>query len=327
MSAREAKPRVSVGIPVYNGEDFLARALDALLAQTFRDFEIIISDNASTDGTGAIGRACAAQDGRVRYSVNEKNIGLAGNHNRLIELASGEYFMWHAHDDQATPEYLARCVQILDQHPEVVLCFADNLDIDERGEPIDPDNLHRRRSIPACALALDAAAPHRRFRDAIRLEHQCEPDYGIMRLGVLRQTCRHGKYADADRVLLGEMALHGPFHMIREPLFLHREHGRRSVRMYPSRQERTVLLDPDMAGRITFPHWREFGDLWACIGRAPLRWRERVRCRAALLRWAVAYSGRLASDLGEGTRAGLKRALPLSVQRALKRIRRLAKVG
>jgi glycosyltransferase involved in cell wall biosynthesis len=316
------KPRVSIGIPVYNGEAFLASALDALLAQSFRDFEIIISDNASTDQTGEICRAYAAKDSRIRYGVNEQNIGLARNHNRLIELASGEYFMWHAHDDQSTSEYLARCVQVLDHHPEIVLCFAATLDIDEHGSLIEADNPHRRRAIAAETLALDAKAPHLRFRDIIKLEHQCEPDYGVMRLEVLRETPMHGKYADADRVLLAEMALHGPFHMIREPLFLHREHDRRSVIVYPSRHARTALLDPAMAGRVVFPHWKELGELWACTERAPIEAKERIKCRVELLKWAVDYRGRLASDLRVGTRVFLKKVLPQPLQRTVKRMLR-----
>ena len=318
----EKKPRVSVGIPVYNGEDFLASALDSLLAQSFRDFEIIISDNASTDQTGTICRAYAARDSRIRYSANQQNIGLARNHNRLIELASGEYFMWHAHDDQSTPEYLARCVQVLDQRPEVVLCFATTLDIDELGSLIGSDNPHRRRAIAAEALALDAKAPPVRFRDIIRLDHQCEPVYGVMRLDVLRETPRHRKYADGERVLLAELALRGLFHMIREPLFLHREHDRRSVAVYPDRQARTALLDPAMAGRIVFPHWKQLGDLWACIARAPIGAKERIKCRVEVLKWVVDYRRRLASDLGVGMRAFLKKALPQPVQRTVKRMLR-----
>lgn len=318
----EKKPRVSVGIPVYNGEDFLASALDSLLAQSFQDFEIIISDNASTDQTGAICSAYAARDARISYSVNPKNIGLAGNHNRLIELASGEYFMWHAHDDQAASEYLAQCVQVLDHNPEVVLCFAKTIDIGEDGSLIDSDNPHRRRAIPPEALAMDAKEPHVRFRDVIKLDHQCEPDYGVMRLGILRKTPMHGKYADADRVLLAEMVLHGPFHMLREPLFLHREHANRSVKVYPNRQARTALLDPAMAGRIVFPHWKEFRELWACIQRVPLDARERSKCRGELLRWARDYRRRLASDLRVGARTFLKKVLPQPVQRTVKRMRR-----
>ena len=117
-------PRVSIGLPVYNGERFLARAIDSLLAQDFVDFELVISDNASTDGTGEISRDYAARDPRIRYHRNERNIGAVGNFNRTLDLASGEYFKWAAHDDWCAPQFLGRCVEVLDDDPSTVLCFT-----------------------------------------------------------------------------------------------------------------------------------------------------------------------------------------------------------
>ena len=102
-------PRVTIGLPVYNGEDFLESALDTLLAQTYTDFELVIADNASTDRTGEICRR-AARDARVRYHRNDENVGAMRNFNRVFELARGEYFMWAAHDDAHEPDYLRRCV-------------------------------------------------------------------------------------------------------------------------------------------------------------------------------------------------------------------------
>src|SRR5688572_10868700 len=101
----EKNPRVSIGLPVYNGENYLAEAIDSILAQTFEDFELIISDNASTDRTQEICEAYAAKDGRIRYYRSEVNKGSAWNFNRVFELARGEYFKWAAHDDYIAPEY------------------------------------------------------------------------------------------------------------------------------------------------------------------------------------------------------------------------------
>ena len=96
-------PRVSVGIPVFNGERFLAETIESILAQTFKDFEIVISDNASTDRTEEICRSYAARDPRIRYNRNDTNRGAAWNHNRVFELARGEYFKWQSHDDFCAP--------------------------------------------------------------------------------------------------------------------------------------------------------------------------------------------------------------------------------
>jgi glycosyltransferase involved in cell wall biosynthesis len=123
---RMRTPRVSIGLPVYNGENYLAETLDSILAQTFTDFEVIISDNASTDRTETICRQYAAQDRRIRYLRNTSNLGAAKNYNRVFELSQGEYFKWNGHDDPLAPVFLERCVAVLDRHPGVVLCFARN---------------------------------------------------------------------------------------------------------------------------------------------------------------------------------------------------------
>jgi glycosyltransferase involved in cell wall biosynthesis len=93
------KPQVSIGMPVYNGAKFIREALDSLLAQTFTDFELIISDNASTDGTEAICREYAAKDVRVRYVRQAQNRGAIANFQYVLDEAVGGYFMWAAADD------------------------------------------------------------------------------------------------------------------------------------------------------------------------------------------------------------------------------------
>ena len=97
-------PVISIGFPVYNGEDYLAQALDGLLAQSFGDFEILLCDNGSNDGSEAIARGYAERDPRVRYHRNAENIGAAGNYNLAFAQASGKYFKWTAHDDDHAPE-------------------------------------------------------------------------------------------------------------------------------------------------------------------------------------------------------------------------------
>ncbi len=93
-------PKVSIGMPVYNGEPFIREALDSLLAQTFTDFDLIISDNASTDGTEAICQEYAAKDKRIRYIRQTENRGATANFQFVLDEAVGEYFMWAAADDR-----------------------------------------------------------------------------------------------------------------------------------------------------------------------------------------------------------------------------------
>ncbi|MDR7898959.1 glycosyltransferase family 2 protein [Thermosynechococcus sp. JY1334] len=99
-------PKVSIGMPVYNGEKFIRDALDSLLAQTFTDFELIISDNASTDQTEAICREYAAKDKRIRYVRQAQNLGAAANFKYVLDEARGEYFMGAAADDKWDPRWI-----------------------------------------------------------------------------------------------------------------------------------------------------------------------------------------------------------------------------
>src|SRR5262245_26889183 len=118
-------PCVSVCLPVYNGQDYVSEAIRSVLEQTFEDFELIISDNASTDGTEEICRDAAARDPRARYYRADVNRGLAWNHNRAFELARGRHLVWIGHDDLMAPEYVSRCLQAMEEDSEIVLCFAN----------------------------------------------------------------------------------------------------------------------------------------------------------------------------------------------------------
>jgi glycosyltransferase involved in cell wall biosynthesis len=126
-------PRVSIGLPVYNGERHLPAALDSLLAQTYRDFELIISDNALTDRTEEICRGYAARDSRIRYHRSPVNRGMIWNHDRVFHLARGEYFKWVGHDDLYDPDMLRHCVEALDRDPGAVLAMVGKVDIDAEG--------------------------------------------------------------------------------------------------------------------------------------------------------------------------------------------------
>ena len=109
----ESVPRVTIGLPVYNGENYLAAAIESLLSQTFTDFELVICDNGSTDRTEQVCRAYAARDARIRYYREVENRGLAWNFSRTFELARGEYFKWHAHDDLCGPTLLRGALEAL----------------------------------------------------------------------------------------------------------------------------------------------------------------------------------------------------------------------
>ena len=118
-------PQVSIGMPVFNGEKFIREALDSLLAQNFTDFELIISDNASTDSTEAICREYEARDDRIRYVRQAENMGPVANFRYVLDEAVGEYFMWAAADDRRHPIALGRMMEVFAQYDDVGLVFSN----------------------------------------------------------------------------------------------------------------------------------------------------------------------------------------------------------
>lgn len=113
------RPFVSIGMPVYNGERYIRQALDSLLAQTFTDYEIVVSDNASTDATGVICREYEKRDSRIRYVRQPKNLGAARNFKYVLDQATG-YFMWAACDDVRSPDFIEINLRFLQRHPDFV---------------------------------------------------------------------------------------------------------------------------------------------------------------------------------------------------------------
>ncbi len=268
---------VSIGIPVYNGERFLAQTLDSILSQTYQDFEIIISDNASDDNTEAICRNYAAIDSRIRYYRNETNLGAAYNYNCLVELAKGKYFKWAAHDDLLAPTFIERCVEILEANSDYVLVYPLSSIIDEEGKPV-----RQLQSIPG----LDADRPYKRFRSHAgqRGVHQ-NMVFGVVRTDILRQTRLIGAYSSSDRILNAELALYGPFYEIPEVLFFKRNHPDAHWKVHDTRQSRDAWYDPRLSGKKSYPMFRLMREHFHSIKRAPLDSRERVLCQFSMLWW------------------------------------------
>jgi glycosyltransferase involved in cell wall biosynthesis len=237
----EQLPRVSVGLPVYNGEKYAADVIESLLGQTYGDFELIVSDNASTDRTEAICRSFARRDSRIRYYRADVNRGAAWNYNRVAELARGQYFKWAACDDICRPEFLERCVEVLDRNPDVVWCFPRTTFIDESGRLIaEPaaevhtyaSDADEGRPEPAGGSRLvrhppgrESAHAHERFA-AVLLDFGGAYDhYGLIRTEVLRNTGIERPFLGSDKVLVAELSLRGRFAEIPEVLMLWRHHA------------------------------------------------------------------------------------------------------
>ncbi|GAA4556732.1 glycosyltransferase family 2 protein [Pseudonocardia xishanensis] len=271
-------PRLSIGLPVYNGEAHLAEALDSLVDQTFGDFELIISDNASTDRTAAICRRYAARDSRIRYVRRARNVGATGNHNATAEMAESPLFKWAAHDDRYAPDLLERCVAVLDEHPSVIASHAWTALLDGEGRIGD------RQRYP-----LATASPHapERFRSAL-FDVGGDDAYAVFRTDVLRRVLPYGSYYRADRVLVGSLTLHGPFQQVPDWLYFRRDEPDRATRA-PSVRAWCATMDPRRADRLRHPVPRLLAEYvlgyLTAIQRAPLSPADRRACRRLVGEW------------------------------------------
>lgn len=281
-------PTVSIGLPVRNGEAYVERAIRSILRQDYRDIELIVSDNGSTDSTETICRRLSGEDPRMRYVRSDINRGATWNFNHVAGLATSRYFKWAAADDELAPGYLSRCVRVLKEDDSVVVAHPMTVDIDARGAV-----LKRWVGQPAA----DHRTASERLASLLRRNHQCFPVFGLMRRDVLMRTGLIGPYTESDDVLVAELALHGRIVEIPHPLFLHREHPGRSVAVNPSARSRASWFDPSKARAIVFPTWRLGYEYWLAIRRSPTGGRERLRCYWQLCLWLQRNSTNLLKNV------------------------------
>ena len=270
-------PIVSVGLPVFNGETFLEVAISSVLAQTFDDLELVISDNASTDRTAEICQDYAARDSRVRYFRNPQNLGAAPNYNRAFSHARGRYFKWLAHDDRITPTYLAKTVRVLEERNDAVLCNSVVSYIDQNGANIGLYNT-------GLSLA-DSASAAERFAWMILRSHSCVDFFGLIRRETLATSLLHGSFHGADRALLAQLAIRGRLIQLPAPLVEMREHPNRYTRQNVRSADRAAWHDASKRGKLSFPTWHLYGEYLRMVRRERMFPSERAGCYSALARW------------------------------------------
>ena len=303
-----AVPRLSIGLPVYNGEKYLAESLDALLGQSYGDFELTISDNASTDSTEEICRDYLARDPRISYYRQPVNIGATPNHNWTFEhCQGGELFKWASYDDLYGRDLLKRCIEALDDDPGLVLAHAHQAIIDAAGDIV--------LKVDYLLNTDDPHAPER-FRSLL-MTVGGDDFYGVMRSDVLRRTPLNGSYHHSDRTIMAEMALYGRFHQVPELLFFRRDHPDRAERAKPTIRSRSANMEPRRASRLRHPTVRllaEYvGGFVGAIRRAPLSSHERRECYGHLLRWMASRAVPGSSHrMEDSTAAGGPTAIPES---------------
>jgi glycosyltransferase involved in cell wall biosynthesis len=281
-------PRLSVGLPVFNGENYLAESLDAILGQSYEDFELIISDNASLDGTADICHGYEKMDSRIRYFRQSRNIGLAPNHNFVFAQARGELFKWASYDDLYGRDLFRRCVDALDQRPDVVLVHSWTAMIDTS------DTVTKAFEYTLATSSL--RAPDRFV--SLLFDRGGDDIYGVMRADVLRRALPHNSYHHADRTIVTELSLQGPFYQVPEWLYFRRDHPEQVERACLTKRARCANMDPRRANRLRHPTVRLDAEyIWAyvvAIRHAPLSSADKQECFRHLARWVTrrAHPGR-----------------------------------
>ncbi len=245
-------PSVSIGLPVFNGEEFLDETIGSIAAQTYADFELVICDNASTDSTPDIIDKWVERDARIRSIRSTENVGANRNYNRAFRHSTGSLFKWAAHDDLLAETYLEQCVDVLAARPEVVLVHSEAELIDRTGQPLlrmrhvslDGDGYVEGLPDPAVYYEhLASPDPVRRFAGSLRHLTYAFPIFGLIRRDALFGTRLFRDFYGADKVLLAELALAGPFALVDEPLWLRRCHRNTSTRNR-SRVSQRIWSDP-----------------------------------------------------------------------------------
>jgi glycosyltransferase involved in cell wall biosynthesis len=281
-------PKLSIGLPVYNDDKFLTQTLDCLLSQSYRDFELIICDNASTDKTAEICRSYAIRDSRVQYHRNPTNLGVSRNFNLSFHLSRGKYFKWAAANDLVATDMIERCIEVLDQRPDAVLCFAKTRIINERGEV--REDFDDRSD-------LQSDQPSERFRMLLEGISMVNVAYGVSRSSALRLTRLEQPYSNSDVAFLAELVLHGKFVEVPDTFFFRRMFEI-STEKYPSPHDRMIIYEPGKPDKLAFPYWWLFADFLVAIWRAPIGASERLNCFFYMHIWLYRWGRGLLQDLG-----------------------------
>jgi glycosyltransferase involved in cell wall biosynthesis len=292
-------PELSIGMPVYNGEKYLRATLDSLLAQTASDFELIVSDNCSTDQTRTICEEYAERDTRMRYILQRDNIGGPRNWNFVAEQARGRFFKWASSNDFYDPRFLERCLSVLRASPDVVLCYTDTILVDEAGAAI---------AVYDDPVDLTDPEPLTRFKQYLlhyRLKMN-NAQAGVIRADALKRTALEGIYPHGDIPLMAELSLHGRFIRLTEPLFFRRMAEDAAT---PKKSELAIsrFVDPRV-NRPVFWRWAQCLDLIGAAVRAPIGM-DRLRAVSFVLRTMNWRRGELGKEFVDMCRRWL--SLPI----------------
>ena len=292
MAAEVGNPRLTIGMPVFNGERWLAETFDSLLRQTFRDFEIIVSDNCSTDETRNICLEYANRDSRIHYIRQDSNIGIFRNYDAVFHESKTPFFKWASSNDLCRPRFLELCMNALDEHPDAVLSCTHTVLFDEdaqkESEYVENIEWHNK----------DPIARYREFWSKAGLNNVMN---GVIRSDALRRTMLNMSFQGSDLNMIADLLLQGPAIIVDEPLFYRRMAPSASTAA-KSKTEHDEFFSQEPVQAVYLQRTKR---LWfAMIGaiRAPKKLRTKMRAFAYALRRIVRNRREILREVAEYSR-------------------------
>lgn len=272
MTVDGAKPLVSIGMFVYNEEDFIKDSLTSLMAQNYPNLEIIVSDNGSSDRTSEICRELSGNDDRIRYERQDNNIGAAANSIFVLDRAKGKYFMWASGHDLWSPDLISKCVTALEENPDAALAFASSAWIDASGNAMD------KKSGWYDTRGMDVIA-----RFFMAFWGNLHPVLGLIRRDYLVELPKIHACAGADQIVLAALALRGDFIHIPDASWSRRQP--RGLETHQERIKRYTSTEFRLAGTWLdrrLPLLRLPLELMRTVTRARLNFLEKLAMLVAL---------------------------------------------
>jgi hypothetical protein len=304
----QPRAEVSIGLPVWNGEEYVARAMEALVAEDYSPLEIVVSDNASTDRTWEILQRFE-DDRRVALHRSDENLGAVANFNRVFHLTRGPYFAWAAADDRFDPRFASRCMQALAQQPDAAGCLTGIRFVDESGETI-------RVWVPGAAAA--SADVRTRLRWYLGLSRWTE-SYALFRRPVLEVSGLFPAAFGPDVLLVWRILLAHRMAVVAEPLLTYQEKSSNTIEI-----QHASLSPASSVGRAHFCNLGMLRAMWMIAGesKGPVRRvarQELLRCLGHKT-WRRRAMEDLSVELQRHQAASRQEAAPARMWRAKSRV-------
>ena len=290
--------KVVIGLPVYNGQKYLGAAIESHLSQSFGDFDLVISDNGSTDATSEICENYASKDKRIKYLRSPENRGILWNHRRVFEAieSPNQYFRWAGADDIMEPGLLQAMVEVLNARPEVEAVVPDTKNINDHDEIIGS---------MARTLDLQSSDVFERAHAVLVANYQHVIAYGLLRASTLRLMRTRPDYIGWDPVFVWELALRGQLVQLAGPVLLRRFHSG-SISRVKTAKEMRKWVEPNSKAGMNFPHWTWAYERARAVIASPLSTRDRLRIGMFLARATMWQRGALARDVIQAARRTLR---------------------